>query len=229
MSILPKKEPHAADRKCGAEGLQSMRCVAAELSGGGRWQSESWAWTDQAEASTGLPQVATVVYYPGCTEFSLSLMPPTRYKLCFIVLTGTVFCFVFTNWRSVATPSPVGLCVPFVQRHLLPSCLCAQCGKPGCVSNVLLLFSIYLQWPMINLFSFFVIFILFNWRIIALQCRVGFSVQQRESAINIHMSPPPVRSTFDVTIRIVLGCRELYPCKMVNLVVEMTAEDLEIT
>ena len=54
-------------------------------------------------------------------------------------------------------------------------------------------------------------------------------MQQRESAINIHMSPPPLRSTFDATIQIVLGCRELYPCKMVNLIVEMTAEDLEIT
>ena len=43
------------------------------------------------------------------------------------------------------------------------------------------------------------------------------------------MSPPPLRSTFDATIQIVLGCRELYPCKMVNLIVEMTAEDLEIT
>ena len=127
---------------------------------------------------------------------SKRLMPPTLYKLCFIVLTDTVFCFVLFLQIEGLWP----LQVQQVCGHHLSNAVCSlhvsvsQCGKPGSVSNFLLLFSIYLQWPVVNLFSFFVICILFNWRIIALQCRVGFSVQQGESAINIHMSPPPLQS-----------------------------------
>ena len=45
-------------------------------------------------------------------------------------------------------------------------------------------------------FFFFIFLKIFNWRIIALQCCVGFcnTIQQPESAISIHISPPSCMS-----------------------------------
>ena len=49
---------------------------------------------------------------------------------------------------------------------------------------------------MANIIVVFLMFLnfIFDWRIIALQCCVGFAIQQHESAISIHMSPPSLTS-----------------------------------